>query len=127
MTTNILIIAHAPLASALRACVGHVFAERLHTVAALDVQASDSPEEVLQQAQGLRQGLGSEPTLVLSDVMGATPCHVAARLVKDTQDKHLCGVNLPMLWRSVAYQHEAVAQVAQRAMEGGQQGMMTPP
>jgi PTS system ascorbate-specific IIA component len=127
MTTHILLIAHAPLASALRDCVGHVFAERMGTVVALDVQASDAAETVLQQARHLRQGMGAEDVLVLTDVMGATPCNVAAKLVKDTQDKHVCGVNLPMLWRAVAYQHEPLAQVVKRAIEGGQQGVMMPP
>jgi PTS system ascorbate-specific IIA component len=135
MTTPILIIAHAPLASALRDCVSHVFAERMNTVGALDVQAHESADEVLKQARALRAGLGQAlrqdstegHVLVLSDVMGATPCNVAAMLVKDTEDRHVCGVNLPMLWRAVAYQHEPVAQVAHRALEGGQRGVVMPP
>ena len=79
MTTHILIIAHAPLASALRACVGHVFADRMDTVVALDVQASDTIDAVLQQARQLRQGMDAKDVLVLTDVMGATPCNVARR------------------------------------------------
>lgn len=126
MTTSILIMAHAPLASALRECVSHVFADRMHTVAALDVQASDDAQTVLQQARELRQTLGASPVLVLADVLGATPCNVAAQLTRDSSDALVSGVNLPMLWRAVAYQHEPVEQVAQRALQGGQQGVMMP-
>ena len=127
MTTHILLIAHAPLASALRECVGHVFADRMHTVVALDVQASDGAETALQKAQQLRLGMNAAEVLVLTDVMGATPCNVARLLTKDNTDRVVTGVNLPMLWRAVAYQHEPVADVAQKALEGGQQGVMMPP
>lgn len=127
MTTHILLIAHAPLASALRECVGHVFADRMNTVVALDVQASDTAEMVLQQAKELRQSMGGHAVLVLTDAMGATPCNVARRLTQDTDDLVVCGVNLPMLWRAVAYQHEPLPTMAQKAVEGGQQGVMMAP
>lgn len=124
MTTHILIIAHAPLASALQACVGHVFAERVHTVLALDVPASASAQDALAQARALRQTLSGQAVLVLTDAMGATPCNVARALAQDTHDQVVCGVNLPMLWRAVAYQHEPLSVVATKALEGGQQGVM---
>jgi PTS system ascorbate-specific IIA component len=41
MNTGILIIAHAPLASALRDCVLHVYPEAATGVLALDVLADD--------------------------------------------------------------------------------------
>lgn len=37
MNNGIVIIAHAPLASALRQCVAHVFPDRLSGVVAVDV------------------------------------------------------------------------------------------
>ena len=36
----------------------------------------------------------------------------------------LVGVNLPMLLRAICYRHEPLAQQAQRALTGGQQGML---
>ena len=47
---GILIIAHAPLASALRQCVLHVFPEAQADVLALDVQPNVPPEETLASA-----------------------------------------------------------------------------
>ncbi|NDG14622.1 MAG: PTS fructose transporter subunit IIA, partial [Betaproteobacteria bacterium] len=38
-------------------------------------------------------------TLVLTDVMGATPANVAQRLVNSQDAKLVAGVNLPMLLR----------------------------
>lgn len=47
MNTGILIIAHAPLASALRECVLHVYPESAAGVLALDVLPNESPEKVV--------------------------------------------------------------------------------
>ena len=69
---GILIVAHAPLASALRACVLHVFPDAADAVSALDVQPNVPPEESLAQAQALVCQLGQPGTLVLTDVFGAT-------------------------------------------------------
>lgn len=79
--TSILIIAHAPLAHALRECALHVFADCGSSVAALDVQPNQPPEESLAQARIMLDQLGTDTTLVLTDVFGATPCNVAQRLV----------------------------------------------
>ena len=50
MNNGILIIAHAPLASALRQCVLHVFADAEPALAAFDVQPNVPPEETLAGA-----------------------------------------------------------------------------
>ncbi|MDO9158173.1 MAG: PTS fructose transporter subunit IIA, partial [Burkholderiaceae bacterium] len=48
---GILVIAHAPLASALRQCVLHVFPDAAPSVVAVDVLPQASPDESLQQAR----------------------------------------------------------------------------
>lgn len=121
---GILIVAHAPLASALRACVLHVFPDAADAVAALDVQPNMPPEESLAQAQALVQQLGQPGTLVLTDVFGATPCNVAQRLVDGVHSKLLTGVNLPMLLRTVSYRHESLDALVSRAMIGATQGVI---
>ncbi|MFM6992831.1 MAG: PTS sugar transporter subunit IIA, partial [Rhodoferax sp.] len=77
MTTGILIIAHAPLASALRACVLHVFPEVEQSLSALDVQANEPPTDTLAIARMVVEQLNAPSVLVLTDVFGATPCNVA--------------------------------------------------
>jgi len=123
-TTHILIIAHAPLAHALRACALHVFPDCGDSVAALDVQPNQPPEESLAQARILLQQLGEDSTLVLTDVFGATPCNVAQRVIENVRSRLVTGVNLPMLLRAVSYRHEALDAVVTRAVVGGTQGVM---
>lgn len=122
---GILIIAHAPLASALRECALHVFPDCAQGVLALDVLPHDAPETTLADARRAMTALGTDEVLLLSDVFGATPCNVAQQLNDSAQIRLVAGTNLPMLLRSVCYRHETLDQLATRAQAGGTQGIMT--
>ncbi|HAL39977.1 MAG TPA: PTS fructose transporter subunit IIA [Polaromonas sp.] len=121
---GIFIIAHAPLASALRQCVLHVFPDNAAAMAALDVQPNMPPEETLAQARIMLEQLGTSHALVLVDVFGATPCNVAQKLVDGVNSKLITGVNLPMLLRAVSYRHESLDALVARALVGATQGVM---
>ncbi len=121
---GILIIAHAPLASALRQCIAHVFTDSPQGIAALDVQPNMPPEETLAQARIMLAQLGTQQALVLADVFGATPCNVAQQLVDGVNSKLITGVNLPMLLRTVSYRHESLDALVARALVGATQGVM---
>lgn len=124
MNTGILIIAHAPLASALRACVLHVYPDVADGVLALDVPASENPEVTRAAARALLNRLATPQALVLTDVFGATPCNVAQKVVDGHYSKLVAGVNLPMLLRTVNYRNEALDVLITRALAGGAQSIM---
>ena len=121
---GIFIIAHAPLASAFRQCVLHVFEENEIALAVLDVQPHMQPEETLAQARIMLAQLGTPQTLVLTDIFGATPCNVAQRLVDGVTTRLLTGINLPMLLRAVSYRQEPLDALVTRALTGATQGVM---
>jgi PTS system ascorbate-specific IIA component len=124
MSNKILIIAHAPLAHALKACALHVFPDCGGSLLALDVHPNTAPEESLSSAKimiSMSQGQG---LLVLTDIFGATPSNVAQRLVQGTHAKLVAGVNLPMLLRTVSYCNESLEMLVGRALAGGAQGVM---
>lgn len=124
MTTGILIIAHAPLASALHACAMHVYPESANGVAALDVPPNEPPETTRAAALALLAKLGTPQTLVLTDMVGATPCNVAQKVVDGVQSKLVAGANLPMLLRAVNYRQEPLDALVARALAGGAQCIM---
>ena len=124
MNTGILIIAHAPLASALRECVLHVYPEAASGVLALDVLPNASTDSTRENAQALLQQLDAPNTLLLTDVFGATPCNVAQKVVDGVHSKLVAGVNLPMLLRTVNYRHEPLDILVARALSGGAQCIM---
>ncbi|MES2880413.1 MAG: PTS fructose transporter subunit IIA, partial [Pseudomonadota bacterium] len=124
MKNGILIIAHAPLASALRQCVLHVFPDAAAEVAGFDVQPNVPPEETLAGVVLALAQLNTPQTLVLTDVFGATPSNVAHKLVDGITSKLIAGVNLPMLLRTVNYRNESLDSLVARALAGGTQGVM---
>ena len=128
---GIFIIAHAPLASAFRQCVLHVFPDSADGVVALDVNPDVPPEETLAQARAMLEQLGTENALVLTDLFGATPCNLAQKLVDGAATKLVTGMNLPMLLRAVCYRSEPLDALVARALVGATQGAMqvavTPP
>lgn len=124
---SILIVAHAPLAEALRQCVLHVAPEQVEQVVALDVPAEATREETEARARAvlaqLQARAGHAGVLVLVDVFGATPFNVMQKL-GDSQVRLVTGVNLPMLWSLVNRLNEPLAMLASRALSGGVQGIM---
>jgi mannose PTS system EIIA component len=125
---SIFIIAHVPLASALRACALHVFPEAHTHIVAFDVQPNMPADETQASAaivlEQTAKATGNSSTLLLTDIFGATPCNVAMKLMDGVSCKLIAGVNLPMLMRAMTYRHETLDSLVSRASAGGIQGVM---
>ena len=120
----VLLIAHAPLASALLSVAGHCFEEKGHLFEAIDVEPTMSAETVEALARSALERLNASEVLVLTDVFGATPCNVAQRLSDGVNVRVVAGVNVPMLWRSLCYLGEPLDALVARAVSGASQGVM---
>lgn len=121
---RLLIIAHAPLASALKSVAAHIDSDASAWVEACDVRADQSPDEVAAEAARLLDRLGPGETLIFTDVFGATPCNAARQLGLRKDTRVVCGVNVQALWRAVGHRAEPLDRVAELAVSGGQQGLM---
>jgi len=124
---QLLVIAHAPLASALRQVAEHTFPDCAPTLTVLDVHPGQCADDVEAAARALMAGAGPE-WLVLTDVFGATPCNGALRLAGE-QVQVLTGVSVPMLWRTLCYaSQKSLTELARRAAQGAVAGVIaTPP
>jgi PTS system mannose-specific IIA component len=120
----VLLIAHAPLASALLSVAGHCYEEKGHLFEAIDVEPTMSAEAVESLARAALARLNASEVLVLTDVFGATPCNVAQRLSDGVSVRVVAGVNVPMLWRSLCYLGEPLDALVARAVSGASQGVM---
>jgi len=125
---GLFIIAHAPLASALKLAAGHCFPEMVQHLQALDVPPNLPCEELEAQArvllQAAQEGDPRGEALLLTDAFGATPCNTVQRLAEDARVKVITGVNVPMLWRVLNYASEPLDVLVTRALTGGTQGVM---
>ncbi len=121
---GLLIIAHAPLASSLKAVAEHAFPDCARQLLALDVPAHLPVEEIEAQARVMLEQVRSPEALILTDVFGATPCNVAQRLADGAQVKVVAGVNVPMLWRTLCYVGDSLDALVARAIAGATQGVM---
>ena len=121
---GLMIIAHAPLASSLKAVAEHTFPECARVLEALDVRPDMPLEEVERLARDMLARVRSPEALIFTDVFGATPCNVAQRLGDGQSVKVIAGVNVPMLWRSLCYLGEPLDALVARAVSGASQGVM---
>ncbi len=129
--TQILLVAHAPLASALLAVAQHVFPERRADMGAVDAEAHDEPQQLEQKIKAALRALvdaasarsaAAPDVLVLVDVFGATPCTAALAAGEGFPVRVVTGVNVPMLWRVLGYADKCLDELVVSAVAGAAQG-----
>lgn len=119
---QLIIVAHSPMATALREVALHTYAEAQGQVLALDVLPDDSQESVEGRLRALM--VPGDEHLLLADVFGATPCNAALRTADGVTSRVVSGVNTPMLWRALCYRGEPLAKLVGIAVSGGTHGIM---
>lgn len=125
---GILIIAHGTLAESLIHCASHVLGKRPMRVRQLGVTIHDDPVAILPQAQDLVAHLDDgNGVLILTDIYGATPCNLAAKLLQEGRVEGIAGVNLPMLIRALTYRDQPLEKMIAKAISGGCDGVVRMP
>ncbi|KAF1028939.1 MAG: PTS system mannose-specific EIIAB component [Burkholderia plantarii] len=121
---GILIIAHAPLATALRDCISHIYGGLPARIGSIDVLPDSDPTQVMAFAHAELARLREENgVLVLTDVYGATPANIAGQFAKLDGVRVLAGVNLPMLVRAVCYRTTPLETLVEKALAGSTKGI----
>jgi PTS system mannose-specific IIA component len=129
---GIVIVAHTPVASAMLGFAEHTFGVVPERVRAVDIPPYEdtkaSFDRVMKAAYGVSTGSG---VLILTDVMGATPANVASKLEAlgplsglNSPVVVLAGLNLPMLMRCISHRGEGLEELARKALQGGQNGIL---
>jgi PTS system mannose-specific IIA component len=122
---GILIIAHDSLGESLVRAVTHVLGTRPPQFEVLSVAATDDPLHLLPAARELVARLDEgSGVLVFSDIFGATPSNLAAKLLKPGRIEGISGVNLPMLVRAFTYRSRGLDTMVRKAISGGCEGVL---
>jgi len=122
---GVLVVSHGDIGAALLASAEQILGAQQERAAALGVARGEDPEAVLARARELAARLDDgSGLLVLTDMFGATPCNVAARLLADGRVEGVSGVSLPMLIRVLSGRNGSLPGAVQRALSGGAEGVV---
>ncbi len=130
MSVGICIIAHEPLASALKTCAQHIFSATgdpfCDSIATFDVPGDVDVEHGEAQARKLISTFDADrDILIFTDVLGATPSNIAHRLLDNPQVRVITGVNLPALITALNHHAECAARIAVIAEGAARGGIST--
>jgi PTS system mannose-specific IIA component len=123
---GILIVSHGAFGESLIHSASHVLGRRPLYLRQLGVTVHDDPDAILPMAQDLirflDQGRG---VLVMTDIYGATPSNIGARLLEPGRVEGLSGVNLPMLVKALTHREESsLEQLVEKSIAGAGEGIV---
>ena len=122
---GILLITHGSLGESLIQCACHVLNRRPPQLMQLGVAGQDDPLDALPLARRLLEMVDDgSGVLVLTDILGATPANIAAKLLEPGRIAGVAGVNLPMLLRVITYRERSMDVVLKKAIAGACEGVV---
>ena len=115
---GILIVAHGRLGESLVDAVTHVLGARPPQFDVLSGRGHRRSADAAarRRASSSRSSTPATACAIFSDIYGATPCNLAAKLLKPGRVEVVAGVNLPMLVRAFTYRTKGMDTIDQ---EGG--------
>ena len=126
MAVGILLITHKGIGTALVAVATRLLDVLPLRVEALEVPFDGDPDVLLPQASAaLRKVDGGDGVLLLTDLYGATPSNLAARLSQlGTPVRRVSALSLPMLLRVMNYAELDLDELPAVAAAGARNGVI---
>ncbi|MCR6662774.1 MAG: PTS sugar transporter subunit IIA [Luteimonas sp.] len=127
MAVGILLVTHTGIGSALVAVADGMLRGNLPLrVEAFEVPFDGDPDALLPQASAaLRKVDGGHGVLILTDLYGATPSNLAAKLARiGTPARRVSALNLPMLLRVLNYAELPLDELPAVAAAGARNGVI---
>jgi PTS system ascorbate-specific IIA component len=122
---GVLIVTHGAIGDALLSSASQILDGQPPQVATLGVSRNDDPDDLILRARRLLKHVNTgEGVLVLTDIFGATPGNVIARLLEDGRVEGVSGLSLPMLLRVLTGRGDSLPAAVQRALSGGAEGLV---
>lgn len=124
MSVGILLLTHPGVGSSLLHTATRILGETVLATRCLEVPAGSDVQAAVSTATGLLEHLDDgDGVLILTDIYGATPSNIACALHSRGGISVVSGLNLPMLIRAFNYPGERLADLVERAREGGTRGV----
>ncbi|MCD9030748.1 PTS fructose IIA subunit family protein [Luteimonas sp. Y-2-2-4F] len=126
MAVGVLLITHPGIGTALLAVAQRLLARLPLKATAFEVPFDADPDALLPAASAaLRSVEGDAGVLVLTDLYGATPSNLAARVARlGTPVRRVSGLSLPMLLRVMNYPELGLQDMPAVAAAGARTGVI---
>jgi len=125
MTIGVLIVSHELLGQTMLDISVKTLSVCPLATKVLSVALESDPGELAENAEKLVKELDTgDGVLILTDLCGATPSNIACRLSYHQHVKVVVGLNMPMLLRILNYPNLSLEEMAEKAVDGGRQGVM---
>lgn len=126
MSIGVLLITHEGIGHALVAVARQLLGALPLQTEALEVPFTADPDDLLPQASAAMRRVDSgSGVLVLTDLYGATPSNLAAKLARlGTPVRRVSGVSLPMLLRVLNYAELELEELPAVAAAGARNGVI---
>ncbi|MGE5638823.1 MAG: PTS sugar transporter subunit IIA [Clostridia bacterium] len=126
---GVLLVTHGQIGASLLESAAQIIDKAPRLAATLGVSRVDDPDDLALRARRLVKQLDEgDGVLILTDIFGATPGNVIARLLEDGRVEGVSGLSLPMLLRVLTSRDrsgpEALRAAVQRALSGGAEGLV---
>lgn len=123
---GIFLITHGTYGESLIQNAIHVLNQRPPQLLSLGLAAQDDPLDLLPLAQDMLCKINTgEGAVLLTDIYGASPANLAAKLLSPPQNiEGLAGVNLPMLLRALTYREKGMETLLIKAISGARDGVL---
>jgi len=128
MSVGLLLITHNRIGAELLETATRMLGRCPLAALSLPVTVHDDPDLLREEARRCAERLDDgQGVLVLTDLFGSTPANIANALKAREGVQVLAGVNLPMLVRVLNYPELELAALAEKALSGGNDGVMRCP
>jgi PTS system ascorbate-specific IIA component len=122
---GVLLVTHGQIGASLLESAAQILDSMPRLAATLGVSRSDDPDDLVLRARRLVKQLDEgDGVLILTDIFGATPGNVIARLLEDGRIEGISGVSLPMLLRVLTSRDGSISGAVQRGLSGGAEGVV---
>lgn len=122
---SFLLITHETLGESLIRCAQHIMSAPIPGLTYLTVNMHEDPDIIYRRAQALLKKIDTGGgVLLFTDIVGGTPSNIASRLIHTGHIEAIAGINLPMLVRAITYRNQSLKNVIEKALTGGQEGIL---
>lgn len=125
---SILVVTHYSLGAAYCEIVRHFFGQHMPSDFVITTSCEDGQTGLLEKVKdALNKAPENRPVLLLTDVLGSTPCNMLQQLESTHPITIVAGLNVPMLVKALqdAQKYESATLLAREVVHRAKQGIVS--